>query len=117
MNCPAEAIRGRPLRTEMEMVRAAKALSEATRGWVLVSRGAKRSLLINATENFQMFARPRCVQPRNTVGAGDALLAAVAHQIQGGTPPERWLAAGLAVGTAATQCLPGHLPSRRRAVQ
>lgn len=95
------------------MVRAAKALSEATRGWVLVSRGAKRSLLIKAVEKFQRFARTRRVTPRNTVGAGDALLEAVAHQIQRGAPPERWLAAGLAVGTAATQCLPGHLPSRR----
>jgi len=104
---------GKPLRAEAELVRAAKALSEATRAWVLVSRGAKRSLLINAAEDFQLFALPRRVQPRNTVGAGDALLAAVAHQIQHGARPERWLVAGLVVGTAATQCLPGHLPSRR----
>lgn len=101
----------RPLRTEAGIVRAAKALSHATRGWVLVSCGGKRSLLLNVAEDFQVWARPQRVKPRNTVGAGDALLAAVAHQISRGAAPSRWLQAGLAVGTAATRCLPGRLPS------
>lgn len=103
---------GRALHTDTALVRAARALSQATRGWVLVSRGAKRSLLVNVAEDFQLWARPRRVHPRNTVGAGDALLAAVAFQIQRGAPPSQWLTAGLAAGTAATRCLPGHLPSR-----
>ena len=104
---------GKSLRTEAAVVRAANALSRRSNGWVLVSRGARRSLLVNSAESFKMFAAPLCVKPCNTVGAGDALLAAVAHQIQCGRPPSEWLAAGLAAGTAATQCLPGHLPSRR----
>lgn len=107
----------RPLRTEAEVRRAASALSDVTRGWVFVSRGAKRSVLVNTTRGFQVLARPRNVNPRNTVGAGDALLAAVANQIQRGAPPSRWLEAGLAAGTAATQCLPGKLPTRRYADQ
>ena len=45
------------------------------------TRGGKRSQLVNVEENFQLFASPAKVKPRNTVGAGDALLAAVARQI------------------------------------
>lgn len=101
---------GRALRSEAQMIAAARALSEQTQGWVLVSRGGQRSLLVNVRENFEQFAAPRKVKPRNTVGAGDALLAAVARQIQLGAAPELWLREGLAVGTLATQLAAGHLP-------
>ena len=100
---------GRPLRRETEILRAAQQLSGQTRGWVLVSRGAKRSLLVNVTEKFERFAAPPRVRPRNTVGAGDALLAAVARQMQLGAAPHDWLRQGLASGSAATQCAPGQL--------
>jgi len=100
----------KPLRSEAELVRAACALSEETRGWILVSRGAKRSLLVNRARGFRFFAAPPRVKPRNTVGAGDALLAAVAEQIERGSAPQEWLRRGLAFGTAATQCPPGCLP-------
>jgi fructose-1-phosphate kinase PfkB-like protein len=100
----------KPLRSEAELVRAAHALSEQTRAWVLVSRGSKRSLLINCAEGFQFAATPPRVKPRNTVGAGDALLAAVARQIQQGKLPEQWLKVGLKVGSVATQRLAGRLP-------
>lgn len=101
---------GQPLRTQFELVRAAKAMSRQTQGWVLVSCGGKRSLLVNEAEAFQQFLAPRKVKPRNTVGAGDALLAGVARQIQLGAPPSQWLAAGLHTGTLATQLLAGALP-------
>lgn len=100
----------RPLRAEGDIVKAARALAAETRGWVLVSRGGQRSLLVNVVENFQRFAAPAKVKPRNTVGAGDALLAAVTRQIQLGAPPEDWLRQGLAVGTQATQKAAGELP-------
>jgi fructose-1-phosphate kinase PfkB-like protein len=99
-----------PLRSEREIVRAAGALSEKTRGWVLVSRGSRRSLLVHHVQKIRLFAAPRLVKPRNTVGAGDALLAAVARQIQQGRQPHNWLHAAVATGTAATQCAPGDLP-------
>lgn len=102
--------RNRSLRSEKEILQAARALSEETRGWVLVSRGGKRSLLVNVAENFQRFATPRKVTPRNTVGAGDSLLAAVARQIQLGSSPAEWLRQGLLTGTQATQLLAGALP-------
>jgi len=100
----------KPLRLEAELVRAARALSEQTLGWVLVSRGAKPSLLVNCAEGFQFAAAPPRARPRNTVGAGDALLAAVAGQIELVAPPQAWLRSGLAVGTLATQSQPGCLP-------
>ena len=43
----------KPLRSEAKLVRAARALSEQPRSWVLVSRGAKRGLLVNCAEGFQ----------------------------------------------------------------
>jgi 1-phosphofructokinase family hexose kinase len=100
----------RPLRSEAQIVTAARALSEETQGWVLVSRGGQRSLLVNVAENFQLFAAPKKVKPRNTVGAGDSLLAAVARQIQLDSAPAEWLRHGLAIGTQATQLPAGKLP-------
>ncbi len=98
--------------SETEIIRAARTLSNVTRGWVFVSRGAKRGLLVNCAENFQSFAMPPRVKTRNTVGAGDALLAAVARQIELVSPPQDWLRRGVSVGMLATQSLPGHLPPR-----
>lgn len=100
----------KPLRSEQAIFKAAQALSEETRGWVLVSRGGQRSLLVNVAENFQRFATPKKVKPRNTVGAGDALLAAVARQIQLGAASGEWLRQGLSIGTQATQLPAGELP-------
>jgi 1-phosphofructokinase family hexose kinase len=94
--------RCKPLRSETEIVSAAKALSEETRGWVLVSRGPKRGLLVNVATGFQHIARPPRVKPRNTVGAGDALLAAVARRVECGAKPLDWLKTGLNVGSKAT---------------
>ena len=103
---------GKPLRSETAIVRAARALSACTRGWVLVSRGPRRGLLLNQVEGFHSFAAPPRVKPRNTVGAGDALLAAIAHAVQCGAPPKVWLEAGLRTGSSATGCLAGLLPAQ-----
>jgi len=99
----------KPLRSERELVRAANALSRQTRGWVLVSRGGKRSVLLNESSDFQCFATPPRVKLRNTVGAGDALLAAVARQIHFGAPPVKWLEYGIKIGSFATQRAAGQL--------
>lgn len=102
----------RPLRSERPLVGAAAELSRKTGGWVFVSRGGRRSLLLNEPEGFRSFAVPRRVVTRNTVGAGDALLAAVARAIHAGSPPQDWLCRGLETGTRATQLAPGLLPRR-----
>jgi 1-phosphofructokinase family hexose kinase len=103
---------GRPLRSESDVVRATRVLAETTGGWVLVSRGAKKVLLLNQKLKASFSARPPRVAVRNTVGSGDAMLAAVARQIVRGAPPDQWLRSGIATGTAATQCAPGELPAR-----
>jgi 1-phosphofructokinase family hexose kinase len=101
---------GKPLRTEAQITLAARALSVQTGGWVLVSRGGRRSLLVNVATGHQRFAAPRRVKLRNTVGAGDALLAGVAREIQLGRAPAEWLRRGVAVGTRATEMPPGAMP-------
>ncbi len=103
---------GKPLRKESEILEAARELSTTTKGWVLVSRGRKRSWLMNVSEAVEIHATPPRVKPRNTVGAGDSLLAAVASQITLGKPPADWLRCGLETGTAATQLEAGKLPKR-----
>lgn len=102
---------GRAVRSEAQALQAARAMSEATGGWVLVSRGGKRGLLVNRPEGFQQFAAPPRGNPCNRVGAGDALLAAVAREIQLGSTPLQWLHQGLRVGARATQLPAGHLPA------
>lgn len=100
---------GKPLRAEADILHAARALSAEMRGWVLVSRGARRSLLLNVAAGYQTFAAPRRVKPRNTVGAGDALLAGVAREIQVGSAPKEWLRRGVEIGTQATQMPAGQV--------
>ena len=100
---------GRRLRSRAELVRAATALSVATKGWVLVSLGSRGALLVKQGLGVKLAARCGKVKAVNTVGAGDALVAAVARQIELGTSPEEWLRWGVATGTAATQCAAGEL--------
>ena len=100
----------KPLRTEAAVIRAARALANATQGWVLVSRGPKGGLL--AGHETVLACRPPAVRARNTIGAGDALVAAVAAHIE--EAPEEWLRWGVATGTAATECAAGELASLSR---
>ena len=103
---------GRRLRSEAELIRAALALSAKTRGWALVSLGSRGALLVNKPLGVKLIARCGKVRVVNTVGTGDALVAAVTQQIELGTPPEDWLRWGVATGTAATQCAAGELASK-----
>ena len=100
----------KPLRTESAVVRAARALADATQGWVLVSRGPKGALL--AGHGISLACRAPVVRVRNTIGAGDALVAAVAAHID--KAPEEWLRWGVATGTAATECTAGELATLSR---
>ena len=92
---------------------AACELSTTTQGWVLLSLGAEGALLVNARESF----RARAVPPRgpvlNTVGAGDAMLAAAALGLVQGIEPKQWLRNAVGAGTAATRVPAGEFPSRR----
>ncbi len=101
--------RRKPLLSEEGYWRAALELSKATGGWVLLSRGARASWLVNARTGERYQATPPRVRAVNTVGAGDAMLAAAALQIERGAPPEEWLRRGVTVGTAMTQSPPGRI--------
>ena len=103
---------GKKLRSENSIIAAASALSNQTDGWVLVSRGAAGALLVNVREPFLAGTRARAGRVRNTVGAGDALLAAAVHQVTRGAKPLVWLQAGVLAGTAATAQWAGELPAR-----
>jgi len=102
--------RGTPLKSKIDLMRAALELSRSTGGWVLVSRGVRGAFLINQGENRTYIAPAPAVKTLNTVGAGDAMLAAVACQIAAHSQPDSWLRWGVAMGTAATQCTAGKLP-------
>ncbi len=103
---------GRKLGSDAAVLRAARDLSRQTGGWVLLSRDARGGLLVNEAARFACCAMVPRVRARNTVGAGDALLAAAAAEILKGTEPTEWLRNGLATATAGVQCVAGELASR-----
>ncbi|MDB6109488.1 MAG: tagatose-6-phosphate kinase [Pedosphaera sp.] len=102
---------GRRFKSEASLARAARALSEASRGWVLVSRGQEGGVLVHQREGVLLHARSPKVTPVSTVGAGDAMLAAVVRQIELGAAPEEWLRYGVEIGAVATQLTAGNLPN------
>lgn len=104
---------GRKLGSLAAVKQAAQELSRTTGGWVLVSRDAHGGLLLNADSREGWQAEVPKVRARNTVGAGDALLAAVAQQIRQNKPPVEWLQRGLATATAFVQFPAGELAPAR----
>lgn len=100
----------RRLDGESALRRAATALSEVTGGWVLLSRGRAGAMLVHAGDGVCLSARVPRARTLNTVGAGDALLAAVAAQVVAGATPAGWLRHGVLAGTALTRCEAGILP-------
>lgn len=105
---------GRTLKRPAEVLSAARRLSRTTGGWVLVSRGERGALLVNAAEGVALEAAAPAVEVRNTVGAGDALLAGAVAAAQGFDDPGVLLRWAVATGSAAAEVSPGKLPSRRR---
>lgn len=108
---------GHRLRGAGDLRRAALALAETTGEWVLVSRGPRPALLVHARAGVLLTARPPAIRVRNTVGAGDALLAGVVRQLEERQPAAEWLRWGLATGAAAAERPAGELASARRVAQ
>jgi 1-phosphofructokinase len=98
-------------RGEAALRRYAVELSRRTRGWVLVSRGARPGWLIHAARKVHLAASPPSVRPQHTIGAGDALLAAAAKALLDQRSPAELLATALAIGSLATQFPAGTLPA------
>jgi 1-phosphofructokinase len=103
---------GRKLPTLASVRSAALAMSRVTHGWILVSLGKDGAMLVNCAEDFVAHARANPLRILNTLGAGDATLAAAAHAAVSGVEPREWLRDAVAAGTAATQCEAGRVPSR-----
>lgn len=104
---------GRKLPGLRTAARAAWELSGVTGGWVLLSLGARGAILVNQRESFARRADPPAGPVLNTVGAGDAMLAASAFASVRGVDPEGWLCQAVAAGTAATRVAAGKFPSRQ----
>lgn len=107
---------GTKLSSEAAVLLAARKLSRATGGWVLLSRDARGGLLVNEAEGFARQATVPRVRVRNTVGAGDALLAAAVGEVLAGSEPVEWLRRSLATATAGVQCAAGELATRLSAI-
>ncbi|HPT68217.1 MAG TPA: 1-phosphofructokinase family hexose kinase [Bacillota bacterium] len=96
---------GQPLETEQQWIDAGREVISWGAGMVLISLGMEESLLITSGEVLRIFC-PK-VQPVNTVGCGDALLAGVAvGLIRGMDLPDcvRW---GMAAACVNSLCLGG----------
>ena len=104
---------GQRIRNLSDVVRAAGAMSEASGGWVMVSRGADPAVLTRAKDRVTWLGEISPVDPLNTSGAGDAMLAGAAFEIERNSPSEQWLKTGMGSGTAATLVRPGLLPTRK----
>jgi len=96
--------------SDADIRRAARAMASVTRGWVLVSRAERGAWLVHEQERMALECVAPRVRVRNTVGAGDALLAGVVERILGGAAPSEWLRWGVACGSAAAGCMGGALP-------
>lgn len=105
---------GRSLKSLAQVRAAAGEMSTVSGGWVLVSLGADGAMLVNVNQGFAAHAPVPAVNVMNTLGAGDATLAAVAHLALSTDDPCNWLRGAVAAGAAATQARPGEMVPRRR---
>ncbi|MCS7090414.1 MAG: 1-phosphofructokinase family hexose kinase [Verrucomicrobiota bacterium] len=102
---------GHAVENEVTALRAARALSNRTGGWVMVSRGSGRALLVHDGCGRVVRRVPPRVRARNRLGAGDAMLVGACWAITKGLPAEDWLRVGVETGALATQRSPGDLPT------
>jgi len=104
----------RDLKTVADFWSATRELAAATGGWVLASRGAAGAFLVDGQSGLEVEAPAVPVRKvRNTVGAGDAMLAAVVYAQVLGEPPQEWLSRGLQTAASAVRLAPGELPTRQ----
>jgi tagatose 6-phosphate kinase len=107
-----QAWSGRALATESDMIAAARRLRKLTGGWVMLSGGHRGAWLVGPREQETWCARPQRLAPRNTVGAGDAMVAATVRCIIAGASPASWIQTAVAVATASTAVPAGVLPEK-----
>ena len=89
---------GRSLPDERAIVQAARELTDVGPLVAAVSLGARGLLLVSPEGGWR--AVPPVVEPVNTVGSGDSLVAGFAAGLMQGLPPEEILRLAVACGTA-----------------
>lgn len=100
-----------PVDEEKAFRAAARKLARATGEWVLASRGSQGAVLVNGSAEWETSAPAmKVAKVRNTVGAGDAMLAGAVMGSAGAGAPRSWLSLGLRTAAAAVRSAPGTLP-------
>lgn len=92
-----ERLVGRPLAGEADVVAAARTLREAGVSLVVVSLGKDGAVVLDRQEGFRVW--PFTVEPQSTVGAGDAMVAAMAYALLEGLSLEELARWATAAGT------------------
>ena len=95
---------GRPLKTIDEVLAAARGLNETGVGLVTVSMGGDGALFVTKDQVLRGYC-PK-VKVNSTVGAGDSMMAALAHYTEAGLPLEDVARRAIAV-SAATVTMDG----------
>ncbi len=106
-----ENLVGRRLANEADLLEAAGSVVHSGVGTVVVSLGEEGALMVGAEKAWR--GRGPIIQGRETVGAGDSMVAGLLMGMLSGKPPEEVFRTGLACGTAAVMspgqqlCKPG----------
>lgn len=100
-----EATVGRPLKEEKDLIEAGRELLSWGAGMALISLGRDGSLLITSGEVLKVHCPE--VQPINTVGCGDSLVAGVAVGLTRGMDLPDCLRWGTAAAAVNARCLGG----------
>ena len=96
-------------------VRGAKMMMEAGAGAVCVSMGARGAVCVNAEQS--LFVEPPIVPVRGPVGAGDAMVAAIAIAVEENMSFESTAKYAVAAGTASVLSFGVGFPSKRALIE
>jgi 1-phosphofructokinase len=107
-----ERLMGRALRSQNEVLEAARELRDRGIARVVVSLGAAGAIFLDAESTW--LAVPPKVPVASTVGAGDALVAGLAASLYEGRPWDECARRAVAFAAAKLQRVGPHLPSRPR---
>jgi 1-phosphofructokinase len=98
---------GRSLKDLGEREAALRQLTAATRGWVVLSCGEEGAWMLGSPSDALVQVPAKSVRVRNTVGAGDAMLAGIVRSFSRNKLPSEWLRAGIQAAALSIGRAPG----------
>lgn len=98
---------GRGLKDPADREAALRQLAAATHGWVVLSCGEEGAWMTHCGSETIVRRRAKRVRVRNTVGAGDAMLAGIVHSVLLEELPSEWLRAGIQSAARSIASEPG----------